>query len=121
MLKYILILIIFLSIPSIVIAGDRWSKTEIAMETTFQVLNLMDYRQTIQIPHNPNYGETNWMMGSDPSKATVNYYMGGYALAHLIVSDLLPSRYRKVWQIMTISMASSAVCNNYNLGLKIRF
>ena len=116
---------------NIVNAADKWTAQDIALETTWQVLHIVDWGTTLNIADNPKqYREYNPILGTHPSRGTVNIYMASGAILHPIISHLLP-REVKLWnwkipartlfQSITIGTTGACVANNLAIGLKIDF
>ena len=111
-------------------ASEPWSKRDVAMETTYQVLLLMDWRQTSDF-HKQGYydgagvwrsvGERNMFLGSQPSQAKINLICLASSLGHLWISNSLSSRDRVMWQGLTIGVEVLAVSNNYKIGVRVTF
>lgn len=121
MIKWILIiLIIFVTSP--VLAFDKWSIQDKALEAAWQSIHLMDWGQTSMIARNSDrYYEMNPILGKHPSTQMVHGYMAVGALAHLGVTHILPKKWRPYWQGVTIGMSGICVVNNFNVGLGVRF
>lgn len=122
-MKKILSLLIILWAPGIY-ASD-WSSTGIAMEASWQALNIMDRNQTMHISESCHsdgkFRETNPLLGQCPGNAAVNRHFIATGLGHLYISDAIPKKYRSLWQIGTIIGAGLAVGNNKRIGLSWRF
>jgi hypothetical protein len=131
MFKFIFIMVFIFSFPFISYSGEKWSKTDIALETTWQVINIMDWRQTVQIANNPEqYNENNPILGIHPSEQYVNTYFLIGAILHPIVTEMLPVKYRlwgvdvkpkTIWQSISIGMSGACVVNNFSIGLSVNF
>lgn len=116
------IILMFLFFPISSHALDPWSKGDVAREATWQVLHLVDWGQTLDIADNPTrYRECNPILGSHPSRQTVNLYMGVGALVHLGITHVLPKSCRPYWQYLTIGVSGALVIHNFNIGLSIKF
>lgn len=124
-------IILSLIIPFNSFAGEKWSKTDIALETTWQILHVMDWRQTVQIARNPNqYWERNPLLGGHPSEQKVNLHFLVGTVLHPIVTEVLPSKYRLwgiewkpriIWESISIGMSGTCILNNFSIGLGIKF
>jgi hypothetical protein len=100
----------------------KLSVTDKTLEITWQIIHFIDWGQTLEIARQPDrYFERNKILGSHPSVGEVNTYMAITAVTHAVVSYLLPKKYRKYWQHLTIYESLSCVVNNFNLGLRVRF
>ena len=110
-------ILIFLSTPCY-----AWDKGDTVREVVWQGLHIVDWGQTLEIARHPDkFNEMNPLMGKHPSVGRVNTYMGLSAMGHLIISYVLPDKYRIYWQWITIGMSGACVINNFNIGLKVRF
>lgn len=99
-----------------------WTKTDTAREVVWMALHAVDWGQTLEIARNPrDYSEMNPVLGDHPSVGKVNLYMGAWAVAHPLVSYLLPRTWRDTWQYLTIGVSFTCTANNFNLGLKVKF
>ncbi len=125
-LKWLLFISLFLW-PSISSAEDKWwgakwSKQDIVLETTWQVIHVLDWGTTLDSQSQPDkYSELNPILGRNPSRGAVNAYMGAGALLHIGVTHMLPPSCRPYWQGITIGVSSACVINNFSLGLRVRF
>jgi hypothetical protein len=113
------------------IAAD-WTTPEIAEESLFQAIHLVDLEQTLDIHHHNNLQEMGidqggcaWAIGHYPSEARIYAYMSAEAAVHLLVTDLLV-RYGSPWMVhaferTTMSINAAVVDNNARLGLSVKF
>lgn len=130
-MKKVLFLLLFLFSPLIANAGEKWSNSDIALESTWQILHILDWRQTIQIARNPDrYWERNPLLGEHPSEQKVNLYFLVGAVLHPIVTEVLPNKYnlwgiklrpRIIWESVSIGMSGGCVLNNFSIGLGVKF
>lgn len=104
-----------------------YTKQEIALEVAWQGLHVVDWLQTEEIAKNPNFYETNKIMGRSPSRGKVNTHMALFAVGHLAVSYLLPSKFtvmgwklypRKYWQWTSVIAKGYYVGKNYRIGVR---
>ncbi len=117
-------------------AGEKWTKSDIAFEVAWQIINGMDWRQTIQISRNPDkYQEMEntavyFLGGRHPSEQVVNVYFLGAALLHPLATHFLPKRWtvwglniptRDIWLGLSIGNSTKLVVNNFTIGLGVRF
>jgi hypothetical protein len=96
-----------------------WSEMDTYRESTWQVINFIDYRQTSDISE-PHY-EQNPLLGKHPSQGKIDKYFAVSAIGHFGASELLPLRYRNGWQWLTIGISGAIVYHNYKIGLKVNF
>ena len=104
--------------------ADPWSSSDTYRETTFQVLNVIDWGQTRYIAQNPNkYYEHDYsgLIGSNPTTGRIDAFMVESAAIHLAVSYLLPNDWRIAFQYITIVEKLNTTDNNAKLGIKISF
>ena len=97
MKKFLLIVVLALS-ASVATAGDSWDRTDKILLGVCLATTVLDYGQTLHIARNPqDHVEYNPLFGEHPSPASIrNAFLVGAAVK-IIVAELLPSRYRKVW------------------------
>ena len=107
-----------------------WSTEDKVRQGVYTALHLADWAQTREIAEKPDeYHETNCALGDHPSKGEVDVYMGGTLIAHWVISDLLPTKWRVPlidaqinprawWQSVTIGVEAACVVNNYSIGLR---
>lgn len=121
--RLIFSLILLLTLPNLAFAWkDDWTKADTTREVAWQVLNAVDWAQTLEIARQPEkYHERNPILGKHPSVGEVNTYMGISAVAHVGISYLLPKKYRMYWQYITIGVSGTCMVSNFNIGLGVRF
>lgn len=100
------------------------SKPEIA----YQVLNLIDAKQTLQVARHPERWREStsaWALGEHPSERSVYAYMASCGLAHAAVTQLLlyhgHDSLAGVWQAVTIGEKAFAVAGNHSVGIRVKF
>ena len=114
-------LIIFLLFPTICFASD-WTKADTVRELTFAALVVVDWGQTLNIADHPTkHKEYNPILGRHPSRGDVNLYMPLAIIVHGTVSYLLPQKYRKWWQYITIGTEAVTISHNFSLGIGVTF
>ena len=119
-MKYLIIIILFLSL-SYPVHADQWTSKDTAYQSAFLLINAVDYLQTKEIIRNPKFYERNLILGRNPSHNAVDAYFAGSALAHTAIAYILPERYRRVWQYVFIGLQAGCVAHNFNAGVRIRF
>jgi len=113
---------------------SKWTTADTVFETTWQVLNVVDWRQTSNI-HNTFavsntdpltghqtfavYEEGNKILGKHPKQSSINQYFVTTALLHYTVSRVLPTKGRHTWQAATIVYTLTVVRNNVSVGVKL--
>lgn len=134
------LLLIFCLIASNAFAFDEWSKTDIALQSVYTVLHVIDWGQTRYLTTQRNisviktngntcyYGpctystqvskiETNFILGKFPSKTEVDLYFASTLVLHTAISYILPKPYRTLWQAGTIGLEAYVINNNFNVGI----
>ncbi len=91
-------------------AGEKWTTTDVLLETTFVAGLAMDYAQTQHIARNPTkYTEENPILGEHPSKGRVNAYYVGVGALHVWGADQLEGWKRTAWQLLGIAAEAYTV------------
>jgi len=117
-----LILLLVLALPVTAHAFDPWSRQDVALETTWMILHVLDWGQTLDLADQPDrYHELNPILGRNPSRSQVNLYMAASALLHVGVTHVLPAKCRPWFQYVSIGVSGMCVINNFSVGLSIRF
>ena len=115
-MRMIIVFMLFLST-----AGADWSSGDTNRQLAFTALQMVDWAQTREIARNPDFYETNPILGKYPSSTEVDVYFAATTLGHYLVSQALPSDYRKVWQYVWIGVQAGYVTHNYQMGVRIDF
>jgi len=132
MKSIILIAIILITLSTSAIATS-WSKSDLELQKTFYILTTIDWVQTRSIINHPNkFYETNLLLGERPDNKSVTHYMLSGMLLHTAVANYLPDLIslcggslksakfsRTIWQSFWIGIETSAVTNNYLIGVKV--
>jgi|WetSurMetagenome_2_1015567.scaffolds.fasta_scaffold715445_2 hypothetical protein len=113
-MKRIALVALFVLLPAQA-RSDAWTTTDTVVEAGCIALLLIDWRQTLD----RRYQESNPILGSHPSRAAVDGYFMGVIVAQLLVARLLPSRWRSVFQGVTIGIEGRSVVNNWLLGASL--
>jgi hypothetical protein len=101
---------------------DRWSTQDKVLETTWQVVHAVDWGTTLDIADHPyKFHEHNPLLGEYPSRSEVNTYMATTAILHSVITNYIPQKCRKTWQMITITTTSACAINNFNIGLRLAF
>lgn len=117
----LLVLLVILFVSS---SANAWSKKDTYWELAYLTTHVTDWGQTLDISsqcRSGNYYETNPVMGTCPSAQTVNAYFLGTALLHYGVAQMLPRKYRRMFQAGTMGMQLSYITNNASIGLNVKF
>lgn len=107
-MKYVLILLL---VCSPVYADDfRW---------TSNALIIADWAQTRRIADDPNYIETNPILGENPTSGDVNRYFVSAIILHNVIGEvILPKKLRKKYYIGVSLFQGAAVTHNFSIGVK---
>ena len=92
----------------------KWDNADKTLESIFLALMAGDERQT-EAAQRANLPEANPILGEHPSKTKIRSYFAATALAHMGLADLLPSKYRKVLQGLSVGFEGNVVNQNRNL------
>ena len=121
-MKYLLVIISVLVLSSCAYTPDRWTKEQVMLQGVSSTLNIIDWGQTLDIVDKPDtYCEINPIVGKHPSRAEVNRYCACALIGKILVTYLLPSKYRKYWLGSNILISGYLVQNNYRIGLRINY
>ena len=104
--------------------SNKCNKADWIREAVFLSLLIIVWGQTLDIVERTDegYTEANPILGSEPSKSTVNTLIGAMAIGHPIVAcKILPPKARKWFQWISIGIEGWAVQHNYNNGIRINF
>jgi len=102
--------------------ADEWMTADTQREAVYLALHAMDWAQTRNIARNPyKWHEQNSILGEHPSVDRVDAYFAIIALAHVAVSDMLPTEYRTAWQHVSIGFEAGVVGHNLSLGIGMEF
>ena len=112
------LLAVMLLVPSVCFAGD-WSKIDTAWELGYLGVMTIDCLQARDT--RPQYVERNPLLGEHPSKGRIDNLCLASAIGHFGVSYVLPSDWRRIWQISTIAAEIVVVQHQYRIGLKMTF
>ena len=105
---------------NLVYAGDKWDKTDLSLLAASTLLLAVDWQQTRTIANNPDkyYERGNFLIGKHPSQQTVDLYCAAALLTEIVVAELLPSKWRKIWLSGWIGVEGVAVTYNYSIGIR---
>lgn len=102
--------------------AQEWTDTDTAYEAVYLVLHTADWAQTRYIAaHSEQFNEDNQFLGNDPSDSEVNRYFILTGLLHTGIAYALPEKWRRGFQIVTISIEASVVSHNYRIGVNMNF
>lgn len=95
--------------------------SELTKQIAYTALHIADWQQTRQIARDPRYYEKNLILGSKPTQAEVNRYMGATLIGHWAMSVMLKEEARRLWQDGTIVLEAATVHRNHRIGLSVRW
>lgn len=99
---------------------EPWTKKDKYLQATSIVLQILDWRQTLLID---NYGlmESNPILGPHPTDKEINKYFPCYIGTTILITHILPQKYRKYWMSCCIGESLRCLKMGYDLGIKIKF
>ena len=112
---------VLISCSSMPNKNQSWSTDDTSREIAFQVINIVDLGQTLNIVENDDYVELNPLLGKHPTKKEVYNYFALSGLTHYLISRNLSKSNRSAWQYVTFGISLGAVGHNYRIGLKVSF
>ena len=98
-------------------AADEWSKKDIGLQIAYTIVHVIDWGQTLD----DSIDEINPVIGKNPSRPKVHTYFALTLIGHTVISYVLPSKYRGLWQSLTIGMEAGCIYRNYRLGVRVNF
>jgi len=102
--------------------ADDWGDEDTAREIVYQVLHVMDYKQTKYISrHCDLYTELNPILGTCPDSGEVDRYFLLMGLAHYGISKWLSHKHRGTWQNVTVIVQVNVVVRNASIGMKMEW
>jgi hypothetical protein len=117
MRSFIVAVVIFTSTAAF--AGDKWDSTDYALLAASTVTLAMDWQQTRYIARNPDrFYERNRILGRYPSRQSIDLYFVSVLLTEIIVADLLPSKWRKVFLAGVAIGEGGVVAYNFQMGVR---
>ncbi len=112
----------------------KLSKSVMTEEIVYQVLNVVDIGQTLDIKHHKNLEEGDFMksggsaeaIGHHPSDLKVVGFLALNGFAHYTVTRYMvnhnaPNWVVHSWEAVSIGAKFNCIQKNYSLGLKINF
>ncbi len=97
-----------------------WTKADTQRQLVYTTLHVIDWGQTRDVVFH-KYPERNILLGKHPSIQQVDIYFASTLAGHILVSYLLPPKYRKYWQSFWIGAELKTVVNNYSVGINVHF
>ncbi len=99
----------------------QWSQEDVALESAWQVLHVMDWAQTRYAADHPDkYKELNPLLGRHPTKSEVDRLMIVGAIGHFLVTDFLTAD-RVKWLWATTAMKAIVIYSNWSIGVRFEF
>jgi hypothetical protein len=118
-MKTIILVLLLATMPAM---ADDWTIADKQREAVYLALHAIDWAQTRTIARNPDrWYEVNPILGEHPSVGRVDGYFAVMALAHIAVSNALPTRYRTAWQYVSIGFEAGVAGHNLSLGIGVKF
>ncbi len=107
--------------------ADPLTPAQYVAEVAYDAELIVDYHQTNNIVPfcynkvNCTMREYNPLLGKEPEPARIrNYFVAGL-VGHGVVTYVLPSKYRGMWQEGTLVIETVMIGNNKRLGLGFKF
>ena len=102
--------------------ADELTTHDIAWETVYQSLLVVDWAQTLELSRLcqsriRGVQEVNPILGPCPTPGRVNAWFIGASIGHVVALNLLPRSGRRPLQMLTIGIQLSSVSANFSLGL----
>lgn len=120
--RAVIVMLLLVLFASPVAAFDEWSKREIGMQVIASLLIITDWGQTRTIAKNPDrWYEKNPILGRHPSVAEVDRYFIACLIGNVMITHILPEKWRETWLGITIGCQAYCVGNNFSLGVTISF
>lgn len=114
------ILLIFILFPLSSLAD--WSRADTTRQAIFTSILALDWAQTRYIAtHHDEFYEINTILGKHPTTGRIDGYFASTAIIHCGISFALPTKYRSIWQNISIGFESGVVARNINLGIGFNF
>jgi hypothetical protein len=113
-------------------ALDRWTWQDTAWESAAAGALALDWGTTLDGAYRRNHWhsshgrlgwheETNPILGRRPKAAEINAYFVSAIALHVGVAAVLPSGWRRAWQVGTVGVEAYVVRGNVRAGLTVRF
>lgn len=116
-MKLILLLVLLCSC-----ASDPWTKDQIYLQGIATTLKVIDWGQTLDIADKPDrYTEINPLIGEKPDRSRVNKYFACSAVSQVLITHLLPFKWRKYWIGSNIIISGILVGRSYSIGLRVNY
>ena len=120
-MKPLLITTTLLLLYTHALAGAPWTREDIWLESTWQVLHIVDWGQTRYIATTPGRREGNPILGRHPTLRHVDLFFITLAGLHWAISHSVSARVRVRWQWISVGVQGQAVWRNWSLGVGVQF
>lgn len=114
-------IVLSLSLSLHQVRADSWSEGDKWRQVAYTALHVADWKQTHVIADHPYWGDINPVLGAKPSSGEIDKYFAATLVAHYVIVDQLPSKWRRRFQYFTIGFQATAVGWNYSTGVRVRF
>jgi hypothetical protein len=102
--------------------SSAWTALDYSLAGGAATMMALDWAQTRYASRHPTrYSERNPVMGEHPSTAKVDQYFAIASLLMAGVTYILPRSERRLFLSGVIVVETSAVVNNYQIGIKLDF
>jgi hypothetical protein len=102
--------------------SSAWTALDYSLAGGAATMMALDWAQTRYASRYPSrYSERNPVMGEHPSTAKVDQYFAIASLLMAGVTYILPRTERRLFLSGVIVVETSAVVNNYQIGIKLDF
>jgi hypothetical protein len=113
---------LFAAVLSALSGCASMTREQIAYESAYQALHVVDTIQTLKIRKHSLVYETNPILGKHPSDAEVISYMAAESVAHFFITSALsrskaPRWLNSSWHYLSIGWNGRNVVVNYRNGL----
>ena len=115
--------LIFLALISTETLADEWTTADVYREATYISLHAVDWLQTRSMAKNgwDEYHERNVILGRFPKVSQVNTYFALTAIGHIMLANVLSSKWRESFQYGTTGLEFGVILSNHSIGVRIRF
>lgn len=102
-------------------ATEEWSRADTAWQLAHLGVVIADAHMTSKIQNHPNIVEVGpvarHFLGANPEQPNTFIYFATVEIFHWGVARMLPSGWRRLWQVGGIYMHSEVVLSGYKIGL----
>jgi len=115
------ILLVVLGFPLLAVALPR---EYLIGQGAYTIFHVVDWKQTLEIAENPQFYETNPVLGEQPSKGRVNTYFAATLVLHWTLGYILYEYVKPVWWVyigFTSGVEGMMIYQNWEIGVRIKF